>query len=231
MQNFRRRLLGKMQDVSRNDGRTVLFVSHNMVAIENLCKKVMLLTNGFVHSIADAKSIISNYLSSNLSLRETNDFSSNKERKGNAILKFTRIVLIDEKTDTVISEIKCGESVRLRIFFERAKLILKDIIFSIGINDQYEQRISFLSNEMLNQRIELSNGDENYIDVLINKIPFTPGKYNLTLFCSIKGVIADWIPNAFYFNILPGDFYNTGRELPYGQGNFLMQYSYILKAK
>lgn len=226
---FQKKALGKMKDVSRNDGRTVLFVSHNMVAVENLCNVGMLLSNGSIHSIADSKTIISNYLSINSSIRESRDLSSIKERQGNGLLKFTMITLIDDYTDEEISEFKCGATVRFRIFFEKVPYTLKNITISIGINDQHEQRISFLSNEMLNQRIDLPDANKNYIDVIINRIPFSPGKYNLTLFCSIKGEISDWIQNAFYFIIQPGDFYNTGRELPYGQGNFLIQYSYNLR--
>ena len=222
---FQKKCLGKMGAVGKEEGRTVFFVSHNMAAIENLCNKGMLLTNGVVHSITDTKTVISNYLSLNLSLLQTNDISSIKERKGNGIIKFTRIVLIDDNTSEEVSEIKCGANIRFRLFIERTEIFLKDIQFAIGINDQHEQRISFLSNEMLNKKIELLNNRNDFIDVVIYKIPFSPGKYNLTLFCSIQGEIADWIQNAFYFNVCSGDFYNTGKELPNGQGNFLIQYS------
>ena len=43
MQSFRKKALGKMKDVSKKDGRTVLFVSHNMGAISTLCNKILLL--------------------------------------------------------------------------------------------------------------------------------------------------------------------------------------------
>jgi lipopolysaccharide transport system ATP-binding protein len=223
---FQKKCLGKMGKVSTEEGRTVLFVSHNMAAIENLCNRGMLLTDGLVHSIAESKMIISNYLSLNSSLNQTNDLSLNKERRGNGILKFTRIVLIDDDTGDEVSEIKCGSNIRFRIFLERTKPVLNDILLAIGINDQYEQRISFLSNDMLNQTLELQEGNKDYIDVIVYKIPFTPGRYNLTLFCAIKGEIADWIQNAYYFDICSGDFYNTGREVKEGNGCFLLNYQY-----
>ena len=43
---FQKKAIGKMQDVSRNEGRTVLFVSHNMTAVKNLCKNGIMLQNG-----------------------------------------------------------------------------------------------------------------------------------------------------------------------------------------
>lgn len=59
---FQKKAIGKMQDVSREEGRTVLFVSHNMDSILSLCNKGVLLENGSVKSIGKTKEIISEYL-------------------------------------------------------------------------------------------------------------------------------------------------------------------------
>jgi len=59
---FQKKALGKMKDVSGQDGRTVLFVSHNMVAIQTLCDRSILLNNGRIENIGETKEIINNYL-------------------------------------------------------------------------------------------------------------------------------------------------------------------------
>ena len=61
---FQKKAIGKMQDVSRGEGRTVLFVSHNMAAVRNLCKRGVLLENGVVKYIGDVDSTVDKYLSS-----------------------------------------------------------------------------------------------------------------------------------------------------------------------
>ena len=61
---FQRKCLGRMKDVSVNDGRTVLFVSHNMGAIKNLCQKTMVMKYGQIESLEDTPSAIDRYLSS-----------------------------------------------------------------------------------------------------------------------------------------------------------------------
>ena len=61
---FQKKAIGKMQDVSRGEGRTVLFVSHNMTAVRNLCKTGILLNNGQIASIAKTEDIIELYLKS-----------------------------------------------------------------------------------------------------------------------------------------------------------------------
>ena len=60
--DFQKKAIGKMQDVSRNEGRTVLFVSHNMGAVKNLCKLGILMENGTIKNKGNIDSIISSYL-------------------------------------------------------------------------------------------------------------------------------------------------------------------------
>ena len=58
---FQKKCLGKMGDISKGEGRTVLFVSHNMGSIKSLCNKSMLLTNGMMQNIGDTDTIITEY--------------------------------------------------------------------------------------------------------------------------------------------------------------------------
>lgn len=63
---FQKKCLSKMGDISKGEGRTVLFVSHQMNSIEKLCEVSMLMDNGYINSIGDTKSIISKYLKKGL---------------------------------------------------------------------------------------------------------------------------------------------------------------------
>jgi lipopolysaccharide transport system ATP-binding protein len=49
-----------------------------------------------------------------------------------------------------------------------------------------------------------------------------PGRYRLTIYSDVNGIIADWIKNAAIFDVEAGDYYGTGRLPPVGQGMFLM---------
>src|SRR5690606_20400347 len=60
---FQKKAIGKMQDVSRGEGRTILFVSHNMAAVEDLCTSLIILSNGSVSYEGDVSEGINNYLS------------------------------------------------------------------------------------------------------------------------------------------------------------------------
>ena len=80
---FQKKCLGKMSEVSKGQGRTVLFVSHNMGAIQNLCKNTIYLRNGELVKMGPTKQIVSEYLS------DRNNLSSYKEY--NDFLKYAKI--------------------------------------------------------------------------------------------------------------------------------------------
>ncbi|MDR2475670.1 MAG: ATP-binding cassette domain-containing protein, partial [Bacteroidales bacterium] len=63
---FQKKAIGKMQDVSRNEGRTVLFVSHNMTAVKNLCKTGIMLRNGMLSYSGTINDVVNYYLSDQL---------------------------------------------------------------------------------------------------------------------------------------------------------------------
>ncbi len=62
---FQKKCLGKMEDVSKNEGRTVLFVSHNISAIKLLCNNAIYLKDGKIISVGEINNVVNNYLSSN----------------------------------------------------------------------------------------------------------------------------------------------------------------------
>ena len=70
---FQKKAIGKMQDVSRGEGRTVLFVSHNMGAVKNLCKTGILLENGMIKFTGNVDNTINTYIKTNIL-----DFSQHK---------------------------------------------------------------------------------------------------------------------------------------------------------
>jgi lipopolysaccharide transport system ATP-binding protein len=99
---FQKKCLGKMGEVSKGGGRTVLFVNHYRGAVKNLCIKSILLTNGIIHSVADTKTIISNFLALNLNTIQNSKGLITINRSGNGIFKFTRICHIDDSNNNEI---------------------------------------------------------------------------------------------------------------------------------
>lgn len=88
---FQKKCLGKMKDVSTKEGRTILFVSHNMIAIKNLCRQVIYLRNGTTQAMGPTDEIINNYLSHNINSSMKQAFTHPDTAPGNENVKVRRI--------------------------------------------------------------------------------------------------------------------------------------------
>jgi lipopolysaccharide transport system ATP-binding protein len=78
---FQKKAIGKMQDISRGGGRTVLFVSHNMAAVKSLCTKAIVLENGLVAKIDSVENAVNYYLSGDSESNNKKIFSSNYDKR------------------------------------------------------------------------------------------------------------------------------------------------------
>jgi lipopolysaccharide transport system ATP-binding protein len=91
---FQKKCIGKIDNLSKNEGRTVLFVSHNMTAIRNLCKNAILIKNGMISSQSEVNEVVQTYLSfnDNMNLTKYWDFI---EAPGNQFVKIISVKLAD----------------------------------------------------------------------------------------------------------------------------------------
>jgi lipopolysaccharide transport system ATP-binding protein len=92
---FQKKCMSKMQDVASGTGRTVLFVSHNMVAIQSLCEQAVLLERGRVKNAGPAASVIASYLSQSMESNQTVTWDDPAIAPGNNILRIRRISVTD----------------------------------------------------------------------------------------------------------------------------------------
>jgi lipopolysaccharide transport system ATP-binding protein len=220
---FQKKCLGKMGDVSKGEGRTVLFVSHNMAAIKNLCSECILLNNGSITDYSNTNKVISQYLKNKASASLT--LLDRKDRQGDQyiyIIDFAiKDLLFNEKKN-----IASGDSFILEITLGgNFETVSSDIEFALGFNNSLDERITFISNKLSSEQLSFIN---NKVYIQINKIALPPGEYWITTFIKSNGVINDWLLNAFCIDIELDDFYPNGlQSLPAGQGHFYMDYKYI----
>ncbi len=98
---FQKRCLGKMQDVSRQQGRTVLFVSHNMTAVSGLCQRVLWLQNGGVVHDGPTKEVVAEYLTSDLSTDSERIWAEPQAAPGNEKVRIHRAYVRPESGDSL----------------------------------------------------------------------------------------------------------------------------------
>ena len=86
---FQKKAIGKMQDISKGEGRTVLFVSHNMAAVSDLCKKALILNSGIIKGKGSVKEIISLYLESSKMVDVKRNWRDIENAPGNSYIRIT----------------------------------------------------------------------------------------------------------------------------------------------
>jgi lipopolysaccharide transport system ATP-binding protein len=223
---FQKKAIGKMQEISQGDGRTVLFVSHNMASIQNLCTRVMLLSNGKIDTIGTTENVIDYYLKKFRDEEVTNDIATRKDRRGNGILKFIDF-WIENNENEAIYLLSSGMSFKIVLKIKNNSLeTINNIRVSIGIDDNQARRITVLGNDLSGQNISFQPNETKNVTIMIPENPFQAGFYYFTLFSSIENSISDWIINAGSFQVEQGDFFNTGRIAQNGQGPILIKHEF-----
>lgn len=219
---FQKKCLGRMKDVA-GEGRTVLFVSHNMAAVQNLCDKAIYLKQGKVIDEGPVNSVIETYMTTGKNQSWLN-LSERPDRSGNGILKFSSLLLKNNSGEEIVA-MHTGENNSMEIHLVNSlQLPVQKVNVSIGIDDNYGQRIALLNNEIAGYDISCKPG-LNKIVFNLNRVPLQSGRYQLTLFTSVNGEISDWIQSAAEIQVESGDFYKTGKLPPDTQGNFLMDFT------
>ena len=126
---FQKKAMGKMQDVSKGEGRTILFVSHNMRAITDLCKRAILLTNGTISLDDETQIVVEKYLMSNQNI-QSNVSWNNNDAPGDNEVKLRKAYIVDTNGKN-IDYAYLDQSIGFCLEYE----VLKDIPnFTHGIN-------------------------------------------------------------------------------------------------
>jgi lipopolysaccharide transport system ATP-binding protein len=221
---FQKKCLGKMRDVS-SDGRTVLFVSHQMAAVQNLCQRGVLLSHGKVVRTGPIGDVVRQYLSDSNQLADVS-IDNRMDREGTGALRFASVTLKDGAENPVKSLV-CGDPAILDIAVVNSSgSILRSVRIGIGIDSGAGQRILVLSTNLAASDFAELSADVEYVRLRIPRLALCPGTYGFTLFASVRGEIADWVKNAGTFEVEGGDFYRTGQLPPDGQGFMLMDHQF-----
>jgi lipopolysaccharide transport system ATP-binding protein len=190
---FQRKCLGKMGDVAI-EGRTVVFVSHNMAAISHLCSRVFLLKFGQVESITDPESAIQMYLRS-LPAQSDYSIAIRTDRDGNGRLRFSNLYIQDESGENIVSAVS-AQPVRLVIEYRAFGAIkFSNVEVCVIFLDNFGQRLFVVGTDISgNSFNDISSG--GYFICTIPQLLLVGGHYQIDLWASVDGVISDYVQHA-----------------------------------
>jgi len=220
---FQKKCLGKMDEVSKA-GRTVIFVSHNMGAIRDLCDKGVVISNGKNTAKQDIERCISLYMDSYSNENEKIELTDRNDRKGNGNVQISKIEILNSNGD---SDIHSGSDTLVKMYYIRNSNKLNNVRFDIGIDNQLGTRIGHVSTYTIDEDItdSVNKNGSGTVTFEIKRLPLHEGLYHGTICVYADGIVSDWIKDAFSFNVIFGDFYNSMRLPPINQGNMLLSYT------
>jgi len=204
---FQKKCLGKMHDVSRNDGRTILFVSHNMESIELLCTRTIWVENGTIKEIGPSSSVISSYLKHYTDLMVQEKSWDYADAPGSNVVKLITCKIIDENITIkrlFMSSEKVGICLDYEVF-EPGKIIWS------GFNIYNSSDINIFDSHSVNLReYEHPHKKGKFRAIgwiypnLLNEGDY---KISVALFNHHEGVIHCHVKNVLTFSVI--DEYNS----------------------
>ena len=211
---FQKKCLGKMGDVA-GEGRTVLFVSHRMEAIEALCHRAVLLDAGSLVVAGKAHRTVEHYLRTTAGDARTIEVGDRLDRTGSGDYRFTKVWFTDEREDTV-NAVRPGKPCRIHALVSaKDSAGPADAFASVAVQDRRGSPLFTLSSALIDTRVHLEGNTE--IVWQVDRLQLYEGEYPCNLFLAesssgeaVYGII-DLVRNAFILSVGPGDYYGTGR--------------------
>jgi lipopolysaccharide transport system ATP-binding protein len=216
---FQKKAIGKMQNISNTDGRTVLFVSHNMAAVKSLCTRAIVLENGTVKYQGKTEQALDVYLTRNSDSNNSINFLE-KEKAKIKDLQFKSLNLKNQNNNKT-REFSIGDDVNIE-FVIKNLTSEKKIDVGIQIKSIDDTPIFHIMGRDSNYQLILNKEEETF-KVCLDDIRLFPGVYSINLTCNnLSGhQMFDFIEDAISFEIVDGGKY-TNRTLPKAAGQFFL---------
>jgi lipopolysaccharide transport system ATP-binding protein len=199
---FQRKCMGRMQEVGRT-GRTVLFVSHNMAAIESLCSRAILLDDGRVAADGDVPDLVAEYRRRALSVQATGGAPF---RGPHRVLRSATLL---NGSGELTNYLPIGGLFHLRIGLETSARLGYPTV-GIGIDDASGQRMLTVHTPQSRVAIEQLEG-RCAVHCRVAQFPLAPGEYWVKVALSAGGVEIDSQEQALHFTVVDGDLFGEGR--------------------
>ncbi|MBD2260780.1 ABC transporter ATP-binding protein [Pseudanabaena sp. FACHB-2040] len=224
--NFQKKCLGKMGDIAKQDGRTVLFVSHNMAAVENLCQKGLYLQKGSVQFIGDKSDAITKYIAS--SCETQTSLADRKDRQGSGEITVVGFAIKDIEGNS-LEVVRSGQDIDIYLYYEsRSSARFNRVITSLAVKTQLDSPV-FLQHNRLTQKEFGILPQRGAFVCRINRLPLSSSSYLVTYSLIVDGSYLDGINNAFQLTVIDGNFFNSGEVPPIAHGVCLVDGSWRLE--
>jgi lipopolysaccharide transport system ATP-binding protein len=211
---FQQKCLGKMDAVA-HQGRTILFVSHNMAAVESLCTRACLLESGRVAALGDVPGVLARYLTASSESAYDIDLTDPGRRPASCSPVIRRLRVTD-RHGKVLRAVRLGNTIRFELDLESPERI-QNARFTLAVTSLRGERImKMASSYQYGQRITLDGPAT--VSCTLRNCRLLPGRYLLKLAIRSRRRLVDSIDTGLFLDVRARDLYGTGR-VPRGGKN------------
>lgn len=149
-----------------------------------------------------------------------NDFFNVHSRSGNKKILFTNIRVFGINENVKPST---GTPLNILIDFENKENVSLDrIVFDLGIEDDFGYRVCWVSSILVNKELSIEPS-QILLSFPINRL--NNGRYYITVYITVDNICADWIDNAYMFEVNEGNYYSNGKVVPNKQSKVLFDFN------
>jgi lipopolysaccharide transport system ATP-binding protein len=205
---FQKKCMKKMGDVA-NEGRTVLFVSHNMGAIQTVCRRVVLLSHGKVQLVGSVPEVVAEYLK----VSDNTDgvsLADRRDRVGDGRFRFEDFRLLSSSGEPTPFAVT-GEDVYFSIQIATPPLDAPmpwPLDVAVVIRDFQGQRLTEVTSHFTGSSPR-SHADARSLRVLVPRVPLLAGQYRIDLWCGTSGETQDLIADALILRVEQGNYFRN----------------------
>ena len=224
---FQKKCLGKMGDVARG-GRTVLFVSHNLAAVQALCQRAVLLRSGQLHLYGGVDEVVSTY-HAEISSAE-GSLAARQDRQGDQRLRVSQLHVFPLRGNPG-DAVRTGDDTIFELYYEnRSGQAVRNLEVTIGIYDFLGRAMTFLENAPAGVRID-TDAERGSFRCVVPKLPLIPGQYVVNIQLKEYLAVIDWVQQALAFTVHDGDFFGTGKQTFTRVGGVFVPQSWAHRAR
>lgn len=219
---FQRKCLGKMEDVSRQ-GRTLIFVSHNMAAVETLCNRAVLLAGGKIVDEGETRKIVESY---SRTWRQETSLDDRHDRSGTGQVRIKSIVIHNESGQQV-SRVGSTQAIEFIVDVKADHDVIgKKIDLILIVCDSRDNRMIPLYTEWSQDDLFVSGELQSFNCRIPGGLPLVPGSYWITAAVLIGGVNADKLERAIEFEVGPSEKFAKDVVLNQAFGQIAIEHSW-----
>ncbi len=184
---FQKKCIGKLENISKGEGRTILFVTHNMGSILSLCNKGILLEKGKILVQGDIMDAVQQY-------SYINNIAKSSVYRGNGFIKQVTLLTTED-------EIKHNSEFKVKVAFS-SPVAIKKLVIGLTIKDEMDAAIIGVNNRhYIEHSLHAEEITKGVMEILFKSFPLLPGKYSIDVFLGDTSIDIEAVHDAVYFEV------------------------------